>query len=247
MKFSSKRRERIFTVFFMFAISVFCISILTGVSLVSRDRIRANQALASKRALLTAARMPVPDDQRTLDAIFSNQVKAYTNAGGRAIYSIRQGASSDPSSGRRQLLGFVFEGRGQGLWGGIRAWVGVRADRKHLMSLAITEHSETPGLGARIDEPWFGKQFSGKTGPLTARPEKTASSLATEFDGITGATATIDGVRSMLNTVLSNAPGDIAAIARTDADLSNAVFLYDAHSATNKNPGGIPRKEEAGP
>ena len=70
MKFSSKRRERIFTVFFMFAISVFCISILTGVYLASRDRIRVNQTLASKRALLAAARMPVPDDQRTLDAIF---------------------------------------------------------------------------------------------------------------------------------------------------------------------------------
>jgi len=231
MKFATKRAERLYTILFMFLISLFCISILTAVYLASRDRIRNNETLASKRALLTAARMPVPDDLRTLDEIFKNQVSEYTNVPGSRIFAVRQGASSDPASGRRRILGFVFEGRGTGLWGEIRAWVGVSPDRKQLMAVAITAHSETPGLGARIDEPWFGRQFSGKASPLVARPEKTRSAIQTEFDGITGATATIEGVRGMLNSILSNAPAAVNLIIRFDAELSNAVSMHDSNAA----------------
>lgn len=227
MKFASKSTERLYTILFMFLISVFCISILTGVYLFSRDRILSNETLASRRSLLVAARMPVPQDIPTLDAIFQNQISAYTNADGGRVFAIRQAVSNHPASGRRGLLGFVFEGRGAGLWGDIRAWVGVSADRKHLMALAVTAHSETPGLGARIDEAWFGRQFVGKQAPLVARPEKTVSKNPTEFDGITGASATTEGIRNMLNSVLSNAPAQIAAIMRRDADLSNAVRQAD--------------------
>ena len=99
------------------------------------------------------------------------------------------------------------------------------------MAVAITAHSETPGLGARIDEPWFGRQFSGKAGPLVARPEKTRSAIQTEFDGITGVTATIEGGTGMLNSILLNAPAAVNLIIRFDADLSNAVSMHDSNTA----------------
>lgn len=227
MKFATKCSERLYTILFMFLISLFCISILTSVYLVSKERIRSNERLAGKRALLTAVRLPVPDEPAALDEIFKNQVSEYTNLAPSRVFAVWQ---SGEASEQRRLLGFVFEGRGNGLWGDIRAWVGVAPDRRSLIALAITAHSETPGLGARIDEPWFGQQFMGKRAPLVARPEKTRSSLPTEFDGITGATATVAGVRNMLDQVLAQAPAAVDQIIRTETELSNALVVQESNA-----------------
>ena len=81
MKFATKRAERLYTILFMFLISLFCISILTAVYLASRERIRNNETLASKRALLTAARMPVPDDLRTLTEFSKPGQRIYKRPG----------------------------------------------------------------------------------------------------------------------------------------------------------------------
>lgn len=100
---------------------------------------------------------------------------------GPAIRGILTGASNDPISdrfniadGERQETFFVgkfddkanavvFEGMGRGGYGGdIGLMIGVNLDTDKIIGVAVTTHSETPGLGARAKaDPKFAAQFKG--------------------------------------------------------------------------------------
>ena len=70
------------------------------------------------------------------------------------------------------------------------------------------KQNETPGLGARIEEEWFRKQFRGKTPPFTLVQEDTENTAPDEINAITGATYTSSYVRDMVN----NSPERAAAL-----------------------------------
>ena len=102
----------------------------------------------------------------------------------------------------------VLQQAGAGLWGTIYALVGFNAQRTALTGFAIRGHNETPGLGARMEEPWFRNQFAGKSGPFTTindepKDKQTGGSTGNnEMDAITGATVTTRAVQVMLNQSL---------------------------------------------
>ncbi|MCB2226617.1 MAG: RnfABCDGE type electron transport complex subunit G [Desulfarculaceae bacterium] len=56
----------------------------------------------------------------------------------------------------------AFESSAQGYHGPIGVMVGVDLASKKLTGISIVEHTETPGLGARIIEPNFTDSFKGK-------------------------------------------------------------------------------------
>lgn len=88
---------------------------------------------------------------------------------------------------------------GAGYNGPIDAIIALRADMNTIAGLAITNQAETPGLGARIEEPaWLG-QFSGKSvadasGTVRFAVAKGVAGSEYEVDGITGATRTSNAV-----------------------------------------------------
>lgn len=91
---------------------------------------------------------------------------------------------------------------GAGYGGRIDAILALRGDMNSVAGFAITGQSETPGLGARIEEPAWLSQFPGKeladaTGPRFAVARGAAGSEY-EVDGITGATRTGNAVTSMV-------------------------------------------------
>jgi Na+-transporting NADH:ubiquinone oxidoreductase subunit C len=89
---------------------------------------------------------------------------------------------------------------GSGLWGEMEGFISISGDMKTLEGLTFTTHSETPGLGGRIDELWFREQFRGialdaaEGGPLVYRPEPGGN-----VDAISGATSTSKAVLKILN------------------------------------------------
>jgi Na+-transporting NADH:ubiquinone oxidoreductase subunit C len=107
---------------------------------------------------------------------------------------------TDRGTGRQ--TGTVHIRTGAGLWGTITAAVGLDDSGRAVSGISFLKQNETPGLGARIDEPWFKAQFKGKTGPFRMVPEGTRSTAPDEFDAITGATVTSTAVRDMLNGML---------------------------------------------
>lgn len=92
---------------------------------------------------------------------------------------------------------------GQGYGGRIDTILALRGDMNTIAGLAVTRHSETPGLGGRIDERSWQANFPGtevrdESGEMRFRVAQGAASGEHEVDGITGATRTGRGVTQMV-------------------------------------------------
>ncbi|WGH78568.1 FMN-binding protein [Jannaschia ovalis] len=99
------------------------------------------------------------------------------------------------------LVLLPLSGRGYG--GRIDAILALRGDMNTIAGLAVTQHSETPGLGARIEERSWQASFPGTElrdgrGEMRFRVARGPASGVHEVDGITGATRTGSGVTGMV-------------------------------------------------
>ena len=54
-----------------------------------------------------------------------------------------------------EVQAYAYPVGGAGLWGSIEAYVGISADYSKIVGIDFISHSETPGLGGRIDEDWY--------------------------------------------------------------------------------------------
>lgn len=99
---------------------------------------------------------------------------------------------------------YVFPLVGRGLWGGLSGYIALNDDLNSVYGTYFTHESETAGLGARITEEAFQKQFEGKSvqkdNAIALKVVKNGQvkDNQTECDGITGATLTSNGVSEML-------------------------------------------------
>lgn len=98
---------------------------------------------------------------------------------------------------------------GKGLWGPIWGFVAVEDDFSTIYGVKFDHKSETPGLGAEINQADFQGRFNSTYGKRTINFEsekhfevlKGGSKPASEnqVDGITGGTITSKGVEEMIN------------------------------------------------
>lgn len=193
-KAKSKVRERVFTVVFMAAVTFVCISIVSAIHLASAEAVERNAALYLKQGVVSAAGVGVPTDGDALLAWYAQHVAEQTGSDGTPVYAV-DGA------------GYVFVRSGAGLWGTITAAIGMDRALEQFTGVAFISQNETPGLGARITEPWFCEQVAGKTGGLTLVPEGTQAPEPHKLDAITGATITSTAVCDMLNALAKEAKG----------------------------------------
>lgn len=92
---------------------------------------------------------------------------------------------------------------GAGYNGPISAMLALRGDMHTIAGLTITEQSETPGLGARIEEEAWQAKFAGKrlvdeSGELRFNVTRGPAGSQFEVDGITGATRTSNAITRMI-------------------------------------------------
>jgi Na+-transporting NADH:ubiquinone oxidoreductase subunit C len=196
-------RKRIFPVFFMLVVTVAFISATSVVYTFTADKIRLNQRLRLKRAVLYTAGVSVPADPLEIDRTYDRRVDEVKGADGKVRY-FGIHAEADSSFDR-----YVIIGTGAGLWGEITVSVGFDADLESCTGLEIIDQNETPGLGGRISETWFKEQFRGKTFLLSTVPEGDPAS-SSEFQAITGATYTSSAVRDIANAAFEYARAEIA-------------------------------------
>ena len=90
----------------------------------------------------------------------------------------------------------VIPMQGNGLWGPIWGYLAVASDGKTVVGVSFDHKSETPGLGGEITTEKFQSQFAGKQIMDNGRP------IPVEFDAITGATKTSNGVKEMIDNTL---------------------------------------------
>jgi len=90
----------------------------------------------------------------------------------------------------------VIPMNGNGLWGPISGYLAIDADGSTIVGANFDHKSETPGLGGEITTEKFQSQFSGK------QIREKGQLVPIEFDAITGATKTSNGVKEMIDRTL---------------------------------------------
>ena len=90
----------------------------------------------------------------------------------------------------------VLPMQGNGLWGPIWGFLAIAPDRETVVGAKFDHKSETPGLGGEITTEKFQNQFSGKQLLENGHPKPV------EFDAISGATKTSNGVKEMIDNTL---------------------------------------------
>ena len=196
-------KKRLFSVLYMFLITLVFTSVVSGVKLFNDDRIERNEKLKLQKIILRVLDIPFKEKSRGMDLVqlFEKRVKS-TQVGDKTLYV------SYKEDGKT-VAGYAFPISGPGFWGPVYGMVAVAPDASKIIGLAFYKHSETPGLGARIGETWFTKQFDGlPLYPIEGdkkifylRPEGTGKN-PNELDAVTGATGTSRGVETFLNQEL---------------------------------------------
>jgi Na+-transporting NADH:ubiquinone oxidoreductase subunit C len=195
-------KRRLFPVGFMFVITLVFISVTTVIYTLTRDTIELNETILRKRSILYAAGVEVPQNPREVDQVYTRRVEEART--GEVTYYRVSALDTD------QVESYVVIVQGSGLWGTITAAVGFQEDLRELAGIEIIDQNETPGLGARIDEPWFKRQFRGKRPPLSTVPED-ARAEQQEFQAITGATYSSNAIRTIINDIARDEIEKIAA------------------------------------
>ena len=111
--------------------------------------------------------------------------------------------NGDPTEDEHGLPVFVIDRKtsvipmqGNGLWGPIWGYLAIAADGKTVVGVTFDHKSETPGLGGEITTKPFQQQFAGK------QIKNQDGLIPIEFDAITGATKTSNGVKEMIDHTL---------------------------------------------
>ena len=182
-------KERIYPLLFMFIVTLVCIVLTAGANILTFDLAKANELSFTRRAILDAAGLSYENTtvgiEETYLSLVSEEAGYYSaNVDGKTRY--------------------IVPLAGPGLWGTIEIMAGFEADLSTFSGVAIVNQTETPGLGGRIEEPWFTAQFAGKQGPFTLVEEGT-SAAAHEVDGITGASRTSEYFKNLTDRAATEA------------------------------------------
>ena len=181
----------------------------------------ANVSLDKKKQILAALNIRNLSDaeatQKYVDVVAAD---AIIDATGKIVAEGEKGGektafvlnSSDFKAGKLAVYFCEVDGQkkyvlpvyGMGLWGPIWGYLALDDDRNTVFGVYFNHESETAGLGAEIkDSEQWQQQFRGKkifkagTQDIGLSVVKKVTDAATQCDGITGATLTMDGVTAM--------------------------------------------------
>jgi Na+-transporting NADH:ubiquinone oxidoreductase subunit C len=190
------RQGLLYTVIFSFVIAFLFVTLLAFADTGTREQVALNQEIARQRAILNALGIEYsgPED---VQAKFSD-VEQYEEDGVELYRTTVDGET---------LVAKEFSG--SGLWGTIQGILAVTADLDRAVGLEIVTHNETPGLGGRIDEPWFKEQLRGEkivdgTIDVGGAGDGDEDRDNGSIDAITGASRTSDSMRTILANEISS-------------------------------------------
>ncbi len=109
--------------------------------------------------------------------------------------------SVDTAKNSEEVLGYVIGVAPQGYGGPVEIMVGIAEDGK-ITGINIVNHSETPGLGAKADDPEWQGQFEGKPADSPLELVKNKKAGPSEVEALTGATVTSTGITKGINAAI---------------------------------------------
>ena len=158
--------------------------LLIGVSAFTSPMISRNEELKTKSSVLSV--LEISYSKSDIIKIFDEQIKISK----RGAYTFYNGPDSS----------LAFEFRGPGLWGPISGFISLEKDMKTIRKIKITHQEETPGLGGRIAEADYLKQFKNKVVlPSLVFVPAGKAARNNEVDSITGATGSSRAMERLIN------------------------------------------------
>lgn len=185
-----------YPVVYMFVVTAFFSSVLIGFARMTSDRVKANKRLAFETAVLEVFSIGEDMGSVELHGAYVAMIKEPVNAGD-AYLLINDGL----------VGGYAVPIEGKGFWATIKGVVGFEVDRQTISGVSFYEQNETPGLGGKIVEEEFCRQFVGRViidgdKPFGIRPF--GSDLkGNEIHAITGATQTCGRLEKLINEDLT--------------------------------------------
>lgn len=211
---------------FMYA-AVLVIVVATLLAMVSqllKDRQARNELVAKKTDILQS--VSIESNARNAEEKFKNAIKAsyVVNFNGDKVEGV-DALSVDMAKEVRKKIEernfpvyeatlengqkkYILQLRGTGLWGPIWGYVSINDDGNTIYGATFGHKSETPGLGAEIDKPFFQDQFkdkqifdaSGNLVSVMVNKGKAPQGALHEVDAISGGTITSKGLEDMLKS-----------------------------------------------
>lgn len=156
------------------------------------ERVALLQETELRKKILYVFDIVVPTSvPEEIEALFNENIKAEGVSDPDIYNLIKDG----------QVKGYAIPVEGPGLWGIIDAYVGVSEDYSEILGIEFISHSETPGLGGRIDEEIYKEQYRGieiddakAENYIIYRPAPGGN-----IDAIAGATQTSQSVSKLIN------------------------------------------------
>jgi len=185
-------------ILFIFLVAVFFAGLTSAVNYALTSRISLNERTLESRYLLDVLGIesPVAAGPELIGDLEKTRTSLLKIDGLRAYRSYDEQGRPD---------GYAFRFSGKGFWGTISGLLALDADLDTIRGIVFTSHTETPGLGARIDEDRFRNQFKGIKLSERLPKGKFVSIRAGDgkaknrVDAITGATMTSTLLEKLLN------------------------------------------------
>lgn len=200
MKKKFDRENVVYVVVFSFVVCAVFVAGLAAANEATAPRVRANREFASQAAVLDALGIEYSDPAEAA-SLYGSAVRPIEGAVPRAYVAERP-------DGRH----YVVEATGAGLWGAITIVAAAGESLERLDGIQILAQNETPGLGGRIDEPWFKDQFRGERVAggrirISAGAEAGGSGANDPedglVDGVSGATRTSQAMEQIVAAALA--------------------------------------------
>ena len=140
---------KFYPIFFMVVITIIFIGILATFYHLTAEKIQTYNKDNLKKLILNSFDLPVED----INLSYSNYISE------KEINDLLYFQANKDGL----CIGNCFLISGSGLWGTINALVSLTPDFQEIINFEIISQNETPGLGGRITEDWFKKQFQKKS------------------------------------------------------------------------------------
>jgi Na+-transporting NADH:ubiquinone oxidoreductase subunit C len=184
-----KKKKVLYPVVFMIVLTAFFTLILAGINELSVKSIDKQENLKIQSKVLNSLGIEYKSDEDEIIETYREVIEEKEIDGKKYFIAVIDGS----------ILGYAFTVEGAGLWGRIEGIVALDTNFEYIKGIDFISHSETPGLGGRIEEKWFIEQFrdielDSEGALLIFRP-----STGGNVDAISGATITSKAVLKIFN------------------------------------------------
>jgi len=215
------KESTLYVVVFSLVITFILVLPLTVANVLTKDLVEQNKQVASALSILNSMGLPADKtDPKAVLASYDGLEKFKLENKNLVPVTTDQVRAAEKSGFPLQPLfyrgtgptGVVWGGAftGPGLWGNITLALGFDEKIERMTGFQAVAQVETPGLGARISEPWFSAQFTGQKVPVSGTFRFVGGSGAGDadknnetVDGVTGATITTNGTRDIVNKAIA--------------------------------------------